>query len=391
MNSRRKVGLGLANMLMDPPGQINSIRTNRIGFSQDGDRSNESRHSEEAVDVNLQRLEQAVASMKAADSPSVDKGSCSTIGTVTGLSDAADLPPRAKGKARRLKAEWERPPKGRMAIRAFAALALFFAGYGAALLANFAAPKLIENLAVRAIEYGGPPESSPVLDELGTLRHDLKVAVEEASIAKDKEAQWMRVFEENDTRAVALSRDLEAARNEITGYIAAIATMRSEALEARDATATAEARAQELTLAIGLEREKVVSQARDLLSVREELVARSASVTEAQNQLLQERRTAAANETEWKGKLASATEELEQLRKPVPISTNSRQLPAPGPSASEYQVAVQPDPIATRTLTGAENRGAKATPRLANRPPAAKSAVTGKDFFSFGPLPLDAR
>jgi hypothetical protein len=261
---------------------------------------------------------------------------------------------------------------------------LFFAVYGAALLANFAAPELITNLGVRAIEYGGPPKSSPALDELATLKHDLKAALEEATIAKDKEAQWMRVFEENDTRAVALSRDLEAARNEITGYIAAIGTLRSE-------VSTAEARAQELTLAIGLEREKVVSQTRDLLSVREELVARSAGVTEAQNQLLQERRTAEANETEWKEKLAGATEELDQLRKQVPISTNSRQLPASGRPASEYQVAVQPDPIATRTLTGAENRGAKATPRLANRPPAAKSAVTGKGFFSFAPLASDAR
>ena len=242
---------------MDLPRQINSVPTNRIDFTQDSDRSNEPRHGEEAVDVNLQRLEQAVASVKAADSPSVDKGSCSTVGTVTPLTDVDDLPPRATGKAGSLKAEWERPAKGHRAIRAFAALALFFAGYGAALFTDFAAPELIANLGVRAIEYGGARKSSPALDELATLRRDLKAALEDTSIAKDKEAQWMRVFEEDDTKAVALSRDLEAARKEITGYIAAIGTLRSEVLEARDATATAEAKAQELTLAIGVEREKV--------------------------------------------------------------------------------------------------------------------------------------
>ena len=272
-----------------------------------------------------------------------------------------------------------------------AALALFFAGYGAALFADFTAPELIANLGVRAIEYGGARKSSPALDELATLRPDLKAALEDASIAKDKEAQWMRVFEENDTKAVALSRDLEAARKEITDYIAAIGTLRSEVLEAKDATATAEARAQELALAIGVEREKVASQTRDLLSVREELVARNASVTAARNQLLQERRTAEASETEWKGKLASATEELDQLRKRAPISANSRQLRASGPPAPEYRVAVKPDPIATQPLTSAGNRDGKATPRLANRPPLAKWDVTGKGLFSFAPLPRDAR
>ena len=367
---------------MDLPRQINSVPTNRIDFTQDSDRSNEPRHGEEAIDVNLQRLEQAVASMKAADSPSVDKGSCSTVGTVTALTDAA-------GKAGSLKAEWERPAKGHRAIRALAALALFFAGYAAA--TDFAAPGLIANLGVRAIEYGGARKSSPTLDELATLRHDLKAALEDASIAKDKEAQWMRVFEENDTKAVALSRDLETARKEITGYIAAIDTMHSEVLEAKDATATAETRAQELTLAIGVEREKVASQTRDLLSVREELVARNASVTAARNQLLQERRTAEASETEWKGKLASATEELDQLRKRAPISANSRQLRASGPPAPEYRVAVKPDPIATQPLTSAGNRDGKATPRLANRPAVAKWDVTGKGLFSFAPLPPDAR
>jgi hypothetical protein len=384
MHPRRKMQRGPAETPMDLRRQINSVPTNRIDFTQDSDRSNEPRHGEEAIDVNLQRLEQAVASMKAADSPSVDKGSCSTVGTVTALTDAA-------GKAGSLKAEWERPAKGHRAIRAFAALALLFAGYGAALFTDFTAPELIANLGVRAIEYGRPHKSSPTLDELATLRHGLKTALEDASIAKDKEAQWMRVFEENDTKAVALSRDLEAARKEITDYIAAIGTLRSEVLEAKDATATAETRAQELTLAIGVEREKVASQTRDLLSVREELVARSASVTAARHQLLQERRTAEANETEWKGKLASATEELDQLRKRAPISANSRQLRASGSPAPEYRVAVQPDPIAKQPVTSAGNRDGKATPRLANRPPAAKSDVTGKGFFSFAPLPPDAR
>jgi len=125
----------------------------------------------------------------------------------------------------------------------------------------------------------------------------------------------MRVFEENDTKAVALSRDLEAARKEITGYIAAIDTMHSEVLEAKDATATAEARAQELTLAIGVEREKVLSLTRDLLSVREELGARSASVTAARHQLLQERRTAEA--LALATEITRLTEEVVALRDAV--------------------------------------------------------------------------
>ena len=123
---------------MDLRRQINSVPTNRIDFTQDSDRSNEPRHGEEAIDVNLQRLEQAVASMKAADSLSVDRGSCSTVGTVTSL-DAHDLPSRATGQAGSLKA----PAKGHRAIRPLAALALFFAGYGAALFTDFTAPELI--------------------------------------------------------------------------------------------------------------------------------------------------------------------------------------------------------------------------------------------------------
>ena len=196
----------------------------------------------------------------------------------------------------------------------FAALALFFAGYVAALFTDFAAPELITKFGVRAIEYGEPRESSPALDELATLRRDLKAARDEISIAKDKEAEWMRVFEEDDTKAVALSRDLEAARKEITGYIAAVSALRSEVSEARDATATAEAKVQELTLALGVERDKVVSLTRD----REELIARSVSGTAARNEFLQERRTAELTESEWKQRLDSAIQELDQLRNLAP-------------------------------------------------------------------------
>jgi len=39
----------------------------------------------------------------------------------------------------------------------------------------------------------------------------------------------------------------------------------------------------------------------------------------------------------------------------------------------------------------AGNRDGKATPRLANRPPSTKSAVTGTGLFSFAPLPSGAR
>ena len=133
------------------------------------------------------------------------------------LTYVTDLPPRATGNAASLQAEWERPAKGRRAIRAFAALALFFAGYGAALFTDFAAPELITKLGVRAIEYGDTRKSTPARDELATLKRDLKAARDEILIAKDKEAEWMRVFEEDDTKSVALSRELEDARKQITG------------------------------------------------------------------------------------------------------------------------------------------------------------------------------
>jgi hypothetical protein len=341
-------------------------------------------------------LEQAVASLKAAASPFVDKASRSTVGTLVPRTCVADLRPRPTGNAGNLKAEWERPAKGRRAIRAFAALALFFTGYGAALFTDLAAPELITNLGVWAIEYSGPlsgegrqidalvsRKSSSAPDELATLRRDLKAALEKASIARDKEAEWMRIFVEADSNADALSRDLEAARKEITGYIAAVGTMRSEVLEARDAPATAEAKVQELILAFGVERDKVVSLTRDLLSVREELIARSASDTAARNEFLQERRTAEVTENEWKRRLDSVTQELDQLRNRAATPTNSRQLPAPVLPASELQVTSQPDPAATWALSSSGDRDRAATPRLA-RP------LTGLAVAAEGPATDEA-
>jgi len=378
--------------------QINSVPKNGgvAHSTQNSNRPNQSRHGEEGFEFHKQMLEQAVASLKAAGSPSVDKGSRSTVGTLVPRTYAADLPPRATDNAGSLEAEWETPAKGRRAIRAFAALALFFTGYGAALFTDLAAPELITNLGVWAMEYSGPlggegrqtdalvsRKSSSALDERATLRRDLKAALDEISIAKDKEAEWMRIFAEDDTKAVALSRDLEAARREITSYIAAVGTMRSEVSEARNATATAEAKVQGLMLAIGLERDKVNSLTRDLLSVREELIARSASDTAARNEFLQERRTAEVTENEWKRRLDSVTQELDQLRNRAATPTNSRQLPASVLPASELQVTPQPDPAATWALSSSGNRDRAATPRLA-RP------LTGLAIAAEGPATDEA-
>jgi hypothetical protein len=158
----------------------------------------------------------------------------------------------------------------------------------------------------------------------------------------------------------------------------------SEVLEARDAPATAESKVQELMLAFGVERDKVVSLTRDLLSVREELIARSASDTAARNEFLQVRRTAEATENEWKRRLDSVTQELDQLRNRAATPTNSRQLPASVLPASELQVMPQPDPVTTWSLSSAGNRDRKATPRLANRP------LTGLAVAAEGPATDEA-
>ena len=85
-------------------------------------------------------------------------------------------------------------------------------------------------------------------------------------------------------------------------------------------------------------------------------MARSASGTAARNELLQERRTAELTESEWKQRLDSAIEELDQLRNLAPTATNSRQVPASGLPASEFQVATQPDPVATLALSSEGSR-----------------------------------
>ena len=121
------------------------------------------------------------------------------------------------------------------------------------------------------MEFVDTRESTPARDELAILKRDLKAARDEILIAKDKEAEWMRVFEEDDTKSVALSRELEDARKQITDDIAAANALRSGVSEAKDAMVTAEAKVQELTQALGVERGKVASLTRD----REELIARS--------------------------------------------------------------------------------------------------------------------
>jgi len=102
------------------------------------------------------------------------------------------------------------------------------------------------------------------------LKRDLEVALAEISIARKKEAEWMRFFEEDDSKAVALSRDLQSARGKIASYITSIENMRSEIASAREAAATAQAKSNELARAIDLERGKVVSLTRELTAVREE-------------------------------------------------------------------------------------------------------------------------
>ena len=216
----------------------------------------------------------------------------------------------------------------------FVALALFLTGYVAALFSDFAAPELITKFGVRAI-YGEPREASPTLDELAALRRDLEVAREEISIAKDKEAGWMRAFEEDDTKAVALSRELEAARKQITGYVATVSALRSEVSETKDARAAAEAKVQALTLALGIERDKVVS----LTCNRGGLIARSVSGAAARSEFLQERPTAEVTESEWKQRLDNAIQELDRLRNVAPTGAQSRQAPASVPPAPGFQLA----------------------------------------------------
>jgi hypothetical protein len=265
--------------------QIDLVSKGREDSTQKSNPSNESCQDKEGFDVHQQRLERAVASVKAAaGSSSVDKGSRSAASIAPPLTYIRDVPLRATRNPASLQAEYERPAKTHKTLRVFVSLALFLTGYLAALFTDFAAPELITKFGVRAI-YGEPGEASPALDELAALKRDLKAARDEILTAKDKEAGWMRVFEEDDTKAVALSRDLEAARKEITGYVGAVSALRTELSEARDATTTAEAKVQKLTLVLGKERDKVASLTRD----RAELIARSVSGAAARNEFPQER------------------------------------------------------------------------------------------------------
>jgi hypothetical protein len=335
---------------------------------------NKSWQGTEDAGVHERRREQAVADLKAAaSSPSDHKGSRSTVGKAAPLIYVTDFPPRAPGNASSLQADRERPVRGRKAIRVFAALAVFFAGYVAALFTDFAVPELITKLGVPGMEYVDRRESTPARDELAALKRDLKAAQDEILIAKDKEAEWMRVFEEDDTKSVALSRELEDARKQITDDIAAANALRSGVSEAKDATATAEAMVQELTQALGVERGKVASLTRD----REELIARSVRGAAARNEFLQERRTAELTESEWKQRLDSAIQELDQLRNLAPAATGSRQVPAAAPSAPELP-ATRPDQIATDALPSEGSRDRKAAPQLPNKPPVVQSAAADR-------------
>ena len=276
---------------------------------------------------------QVTASLKAANPASVGKAARSTVSTVE-----ADPLPRALAHTGSYKAEGKRFTKGGGTIRVFAALAWVFTGYFAALFTGFAAPDLITNLGVRAIEYGGPHKSSPALDEpTTTLRHDLKAALVEVAMAKERETEWMRVFAEDDSKAVALSRELDASRKEVADYIAALNSMRSEILEAKTAATTAEVKIQELTLAISVERDRAGSLTRDLQSVREELITRGAIGTAAPKELLEEGRTAEPTGNEGKRKLGSAVPTLDQLQNPSPRSANSGQVRTSALAAPEIQ------------------------------------------------------
>jgi len=224
------------------------------------------------------------------------------------------------------------------------------------------------------MEFVDTRESTPARDELAALKRDLKAARDKILIAKDKEAEWMRVFEQDDTKSVALSRDLEDAREQIRDDITDAIALRSEISEAKDATAITEAKVQELTQALGVEREKVASLTRDL----EEPMARGANGNPAGAELLRERPTAELSESEWKQRLESAIQELQRLRNLAPAGTDSRQVPAAAPSAPEFQPALRPDQVATGALPSEGSRDRKATPRLAKKPPVEQSAAADR-------------
>jgi hypothetical protein len=360
---------------MNLPRQIDSVSKICEDSTQRTNPSKDSGQDKDSFDVHQQRLEQAVAGLKAAaSSSSVDKGAPSAVSTAPPLTYIRDVPLRATRTAASLQAEYDKPAKTHKTLRLFVALALFLTGYVAALFSDSAAPELITKFGVRAI-YGEPREASPTLDELAALRRDLEVAREEISIAKDKEAGWMRAFEEDDTKAVALSRELEAVRKQITGHVATVSALRSEVSETKDARAAAEAKVQALTLALGIERDKVVSLTRN----RGGLIARSVSGAAARSEFLQERPTAEVTESEWKQRLDNAIQELDRLRNVAPTGAQSRQAPASVPAAPGFQLANQPDPAATWALSS-ESRDGMATPRLANRPALTGRTDAAEDF-----------
>ena len=202
--------------------QMDPVSKSCEDSTQKSNPPNEPCQGKEGVGVHEQRRAQAVADLKAAASSATgDKGSRSIVGTAPPFLYVTDFPPRAPGNASSLQADRARPTRGRKAIRVFAALALFFAGYVAALFTDFTLPKLITTLGVPGMEFLETRESTLARDEIAILKRDLKAARDEILIAKDKEAEWMRVFEEDDTKSVALSRDLEDAREQIRNDITA--------------------------------------------------------------------------------------------------------------------------------------------------------------------------
>ena len=138
--------------------QMDPVSKSREDSTQKSNPPNEPCQGKEGVDVHEQRREQAVADLKAAaSSSSGDKGSRSIVGTAPPLPYVTDFPPRATGNAASLQAEsGEAHQEARKAIRVFAALALFFTGYVAALFTDFTVPELITKLGVPGMEYGDP-------------------------------------------------------------------------------------------------------------------------------------------------------------------------------------------------------------------------------------------
>src|SRR4051794_30237962 len=107
------------------------------------------------VSLDCQRLNRPFASFKAANSTSLPDGTRSADDTRGSMAEANDPGPRMSSNASVVNSKRARPgSKVRRVIPAFAALALLFAGYSAALFTSLASSELTTNVGGRAIDGG---------------------------------------------------------------------------------------------------------------------------------------------------------------------------------------------------------------------------------------------